>query len=58
MLLTGRGAAKIQPVLMGRETVIFTLTVKEHSSVVMTIVQVDHQLWTVVHLPAVMTLIA
>ena len=44
--LIGPSAARIHLVLMGREIVIITQTVKEHFSVAMTIVQVDQLEWT------------
>ena len=46
----GQSAARIHLVLMGREIVIITLIVKEHSSAAMTIVQVDQQEWTAVQM--------
>ena len=49
MALIGQTAAREYHVLMGREIVIFTLIVKEHFSVAMTIVQMDPQEWIVVN---------
>ena len=43
---------------MVRVTVTMILTVVAHLCVVLTIVKVDPEAWTVVHLPAIMTLIA
>ena len=45
-VLIGQSAAKPPGVLMGKVIVIITLIVKEHSSVAMTIVQVDQLEWT------------
>ena len=43
---------------MVRVTVTTILTVRDHLCVVPTIVKVDPEVWTVVHLHAIMTLIA
>ena len=45
--MIGRGAARIQYVLMGREIVMITLIVKELFSAAMAIAQMDQQEWTV-----------
>ena len=44
--LIGPSAARLHLVLMGREIVIITQTVKEHFSVALTMVQVDQLEWT------------
>ena len=45
-----QSATRIHLVLMGKEIVIITLTVREAFSVVMTIVQVAQQEWTAVQM--------
>ena len=58
LIVTTAIAARIYLAKMVRVTVTMTLIVQACLCVELTTVKVDREAWTVVHLPAVMTLIA